>query len=276
MGYRDEARRVVDQTARDVKPFSANLVRATLAVEEGDWSNALRLLRAARAVADPAEKETAERRIALVARSLGDFDRARTAFPTYQVDDDMWRMWNGRALSAKRVDALASDPVALWHTTKMYFLARTLLNDGRSADLVRLYDRRFSSPEELNAIVHGGSPEVVMALRDVGRRGEAERMTKLRDVDARRIESRGRVPFEFYFERSQFLAAAGRREEAIAALEKAVRLGWFYNNEPYSFRDIGQEPTFRDIRSDRRFERIRAYFARHLERERREAQLLPA
>lgn len=274
MGYRKEAREVVDQTARDVNPYSANLIRATLATEEGDWSEALRLLRGARAVAEPAEKEAADRRIALVERSLGNFEEARTAFPVYEVDEDMWRMWNGSAPPAKRVDELAKNPVVLWHTTKMYFLARTLLSEGRSADLVRLYDRRFGSPDELNAIVHGGSPEVIMALRNVGRRAEADRMARWREAEARRIESRGRVPFEFYFERAQFLAAEGRREEAIRALQKAVKLGWFYGNEAYSFRDIGDEPTFRDIKSDPRFLRIRAYFGRHLERERREVQAL--
>jgi len=273
MGYRGEARQVVDQTARDVKPFSANMIRSTVAIEQGDWSEALRLLRAARAVADPVEKEAADRRIAVVMRSLGDFNQARTTFPNYEVDDDMWLMWNGKALRPERVDELAKNPVALWHTTKMYFLARTLLNDRRSADLVRLYDRRFGSPDELHAIVHGGSPEVVMALRDVGRYSEAKRLAKLRETDDRKIVSRGRVPFEFHFERSQLLAAEGRNEEAIAALEKAVRLGWFYNSEAYSFRDIGQEPTFRDIRSDQRFQRIRAYFANHVARERREAQM---
>jgi hypothetical protein len=70
------------------------------------------------------------------------------------------------------------------------------------------------------------------------------------------------------------LAAQGRREEAIAALEKAVKLGWFYNNETYSFRDIAQEPAFRDIASDPRFQQVRAYFAGHLARERREADAI--
>lgn len=275
MGYRDEARQVVDQTARDAKPFSANMIRATLAVEQGDWSEALRLLRAARAVADPAEKEAADRRIALVMRSLGNFEAARAEFPAYEVDDEMWRMWNGRAPSVKRVDELGRNPVALWHTAKMYFLARTLMKEGRSAELLRLYDRRFGSPDELHAIVHGGSPEVVMALRDAGRRAEADRLARLSEADARKIASRGRVPFEFHFERSQFLAVEGRHDEAIAALEKAARLGWFYNNEDYSFRDIGQEPAFRDIKSDPRFQRIRAYFARHAVRERLQVQSLP-
>ena len=69
------------------------------------------------------------------------------------------------------------------------------------------------------------------------------------------------------------LSEEGKHEEAIAALGNAVRLGWLYNNEAYSFRDIVQEPTFRDLKSDRRFQRIRAYFANHIARERREAQV---
>jgi hypothetical protein len=87
-----------------------------------------------------------------------------------------------------------------------------------------------------------------------------------------KVQSHGRVPFEFHYWRSQALAAAGKREEAIAALQRAVKLGWFYNNENWSFRDIAEEPAFRDIVSDPRFQRIRAYFNNHLARERRETE----
>ena len=272
MGYRDEARKVADRTARDVRPFSANLVRATLAAEQGDWSEALRYLQAARAVAEPSEKEIADRRIAVVMRALGNFEQSRAEFPAYQVDDDMWRMWNAKAPTPARVDELSRNPVALWHSTKMYFLARTLLNEGRSAELLRLYDRRFRSPDELHAILHESSPEIAMALRNAGRSAEADRMIRLGEADARRIRSHGRVPFGFYFDRSQFLAVEGRREEAIAALQKSVKLGWLYYNQPYSFRDIGQEPTFREIASDPRFQRIRTHFAAHRAREQRETR----
>jgi TolB-like protein len=272
MGYREEARKVVDQTVRDLKPFSANIVRATLATEEGDWSEALQQLRAARALADPSEKELADTRIATVMRSLGYFEQARARFPNYEVDDDMWRMWNGKAPSPLRVAELGQDPVKLWHTTKMYFLARTLLGERRSAELLRLYDRRFKSPDELHAILHDVSPEILLALRDVGRVAEADRLAKLGEADARRIQSHGRVPFDFYYNRSMMLAAEGKREEAIAALQKAVNLGWFYNSENYSFHDIAQEPAFREIVPDPRFQRVRAYLAAHVARERREAQ----
>ena len=270
MGYRQEARTVVDRVARDARPFSGNMARGKLAIHQGDWSEAMKWLRAARAVAEPSEKVMADMRMAMVMRSLGDFEHARPHFPYYEVDDDMWRMWNGKALGSQRIAELNKDPVKLWRKTKMYFLARTLLREGRSAELVRLYDLRFKSPDELRATLGQASPELVMALRDVGRVADADRMAKLGEADARRVQSYGQVPFDFYFDRSQFLAAEGKREEAISALQKAVGLGWFYNYEPYSFRDIVQEPTFRDILTDLRFQRIRARFANHLARERRE------
>ena len=270
MGYRDEARTVVDRVARDAKPFAGNMARGKLAIHQGDWSEAMKWLRAARAVAEPSENVMADMRMAMVVRSLGDFEQARASFPYYEVDDDYWRMWNGRALAPQRIAELSKDPVKLWRKTKMYFLARTLLGEGRSTELVRLYDLRFKSPDELRDTLGQASPELVLALRDTGRVADADRMARLGEADARRVHSYGRVPFGFYFERSQFLAAEGKREEAISALQKAVRLGWFYNNEPYSFRDIAQEPTFREIASDPRFRRIRAHLANHLARERSE------
>ena len=276
MGYRQEAQTVVDRVARDAKPFSGNMARGKLAIHQGDWSEATKWLRAARAVAEPSEKVMADMRMAMVMRSLGDFEHARPHFPYYEVDDDMWRMWNGKALAPQRIAELNKDPVKLWRKTKMYFLARTLLRERRSAELVRLYDLRFKSPDELRATLGQASPELVMALRDVGRVADADRMAKLGEADSRRVESYGRVPFGFYYERSQFLAAEGKREEAISALQKAVKLGWFYSNEPYSFHDIAQEPTFRDTGSDSRFQRIRAYFANHLARERKELRNAPS
>lgn len=271
MGYRDESRKVAERVVRDAKPFSGDMVRASLATQQGDWSEALKWIRAARAAADPSEKGLAERRIAVLMRTLGYFEQAREQFPFYEVDDEMWRMWNGKSPSPERVAQLAKNPVRLWNSSKAYFLFRTLLKDRRSAELVRLYDLRFKSPEDLRANLSETSFEHIMALRDVGRRPEADRMARLAQADLQKVQSHGRVPFGFYAELSQLLAAIGKRDEAIAALQKAVNLGWFYNNNPTSFHDIAEEPVFRDIASDPRFQRIRAYFASHLAKERRES-----
>jgi TolB-like protein/tetratricopeptide (TPR) repeat protein len=270
MGFRDEARRVVDQTVRDAKPFSGDMVRTTLAIQQGDWSEALRWLRAARSAAEPSEKVLTDIRTAMVMRSLGYFEEAKARFPLYEVDEDMWLMWNGKAPSPPRVAELGRSPVRLWAGAKAHFLIRTLVRERRSAELVRLYDLRFKSPDELYATLDGIPAELIMALRDVGRNADADRMTRLAEADLQDVQSHGRVPFEFWYWRSQFLAATGKPEEATAALQKAVDLGWFYNNETSSFGDIAEEPAFRDIVSDRRFQRIRAYLARHVARERQE------
>ena len=270
MGYRDEARRVVDRVARDAKPFSGNMARGKLAIHQGDWSEAMKWLRAARAVAQPSEEVMVDMRTGIVMRSLGNFEQSRPDFPYYEVDDDFWRMWNGHALTPQRIAELSRDPVRQWRSEKMHFLARTLLRERRSAELVRLYDLRFKSPDEFRATLGQASPELVMAFRDVGRSADAVRMANVGEADARRMQAYGRVSYQFYFERSLFLAAEGKREEAISALQQAVKLGWIYNSEPSSFRDIAQEPTFRGIVSDPRFQRIRAHFASHIARERRE------
>lgn len=272
MGYREEARKVVNRTVRDAKPFSGYMVRTTLAIAQGDWSEALRWLRAARTVAEPSEKALTDIRTAIVMRSLGYFDEARAQFPLYEVDDDMWRMWNGKAPSPQRVAELSKNSVRLWASTKGYFLVRTLVREHRSAELVRLYDLRFKSPDELYSTLNDIPPELIMALRDVGRNADADKMVRLGEANLNKIQSHGRVPFEFHYWRSQVLAAAGKREEALAVLQRAVELGWFYNNEGTSFRDIAEEPAFRTIVSDPRFQRIRAYFNKHLARERREAE----
>jgi TolB-like protein len=270
MGYRDEARMVAQRVVGDARPFSGDMVRASLAILQGDWSEALKWIRVARAAGDPSEKGLADNRTAVLMRTLGYFEQARAQFPLYEVDDDLWRMWNGKAPSPQRVAQLARNPVRLWNSTKGYFLFRTLLAEGRSAELVHLYDLRFKSPEELHTTLGEASVEHIIAFRDVGRRAEADRMAKLAQGDLQKIQSHGGVPSDFYYEQSQIFAANGQREKAIAALQKAVKLGWFYNNGPNSFRDLAGEPVFRDIVPDPRFQQIRSYFVAHLAKERRE------
>ena len=82
-------------------------------------------------------------------------------------------------------------------------------------------------------------------------------MIALAEAAVRRTLSLGRVPSWYYAIAAQLWAVAGRREEALTALERAVGRGWLYGAERDSFADIALEPAFATLRGDPRFQRIR-------------------
>ncbi len=65
----------------------------------------------------------------------------------------------------------------------------------------------------------------------------------------------------------------GRTALALAVLERATIRGWIDQDEEL-LPDIGDEPAFRSLRGDPRFEHIRARINAHLARERREVEQL--
>ena len=64
----------------------------------------------------------------------------------------------------------------------------------------------------------------------------------------------------------------GRKDVALRDLEKALALGWLYVSDldDASLPDFGDEPAFRSLRGDKRFEAIRARVNKGIARERRE------
>jgi hypothetical protein len=215
-------------------------------------------------------------------RALGYLDAVRPIWRFYRLDDAMWGMWHGRAPTAAYIEAFYADPVKGWADDVVtYFTLRTLLTAGREAELVRLYDRRFASPE---AFVKGelghwniiaSAPMVGLALAKVGRKDESDRLLALADAAVRRTLGRGRVPNAYHFLCAQLWAAMGDKRAAVTALQRAEKLGWRYSQSD-SLPDLADEPAFAPLRGNPLFERIRADERALVERERRELGPLPA
>jgi hypothetical protein len=248
-----------------------------MAWRRGDFSGQYRHAQLAFAVADGGKRFFPELAMGRALRATGHYPEARRIWHHYPLDDRMWRMWNGEAPSGREVEGLLRDPIGTWtDEAANHFLLRSLMNAGRAREVAQLYDRRFSSPEMM-AAAHptghvsfvGDSVVVALALRQAGRGAEADRLLALADAAARRRLARGRVPRWYLADCAAIWAALGRRDQALSALERAVGLGWYYAGI-LSLGDIGDEPAFRSLRGEPRFERIRATFKAHIERERLE------
>ena len=68
-------------------------------------------------------------------------------------------------------------------------------------------------------------------------------------------------------------AVEGRKDEALATLQRAFRRGWRQNGGA-DLRDIADEPAFRSMSGDPRFAQLRGLLAAHYARERQEVALL--
>lgn len=110
---------------------------------------------------------------------------------------------------------------------------------------------------------------VALALRTAGRREEADAL--LREADALLVAAyrRGAVPTWFDEDAAAIWAVQGKPAQAVAALERALRRGAAHAGRT-DLPKLEDEPVFRSLRSDPRFEAVRSKYAAHYARERAE------
>ena len=264
LGLEKEAWRYARRVEQDglPSPFQAHMTRGFMAELNGNLSLALAEGLAARRTAEAGYKMFPSFLFGGALRAAGDHTRARRFWPQYEVDDIVWKLWHGQPPSARELASLSRDPIRLWGNDVIVPpLLKSLVNHGRATEVVDLYRRRFGSPEKLQPYPGGhmdfvpDAATMAVALRDVGMNEEADRMLKLarQAVDARL--RRGRVPRQ-YFYRAALVAAAQREDRtALEWLAKADASKWWYAKE-FALPDIADEPAFRKLRDNPRFQAI--------------------
>ncbi|HYG30805.1 MAG TPA: BTAD domain-containing putative transcriptional regulator [Allosphingosinicella sp.] len=260
----------------------------------GDFSAAAAAFAEALRRVEPHSADFSDMHLAEVFRQLGLATEARR---TGRFDEAIWRLWQGELPSldelARRNRSCAPVPICGGEANDHdgYFAAlavKRLLNAGRGRELAALYDRHgllALSPghlEDRPAILVSNGPLLAIVLRQAGRTEEAERLLAAADRAIARITAAGRVPSWFLADSAQTWALQGRGERALAALERALDRGWlyggFYGGET-ALADIAEEPAFRSLRGEARFDQVRRRIRSHFERERtqtRTAGLLAA
>lgn len=300
MGRRQEAIGYVRRVERDASRHQVHLVRAALAQARGDFSaQAAELAAAAAATDDPGKKTRAAYERAFVCYNLGLFDRARTEWSKVWHAGGAFTLRPERmgeyeiyfAIRRGRLPSLAelrTQSASTFHKDQAYAAqgAKLLINAGRARDVVALYDgdgilglANARPLDHFSGRMEGGAI-VAAALRAVGRTAEADAiLVRLdRTILAGLARSRSRAPSSFLAEAANVWAMRGKTDAALSALERARQLGWVYvepDEGDISLRDIGEEPAFRSLRGNPRFEAIRARINAHLARERRELAAIP-
>lgn len=278
LGFEDEAWRYARRIERDGDPlpFFAHMVRGDMASRNGDLSLQLAEGLAAKRTADSGHRYFADFQIGSALRAAGDLDRARPFWVFSRVDEEMiWRLWHGQPPSVRELAALSRKPIYLWGDATISPLLKALVNHGRSAEVVDLYRRRFGTPARLWPYplehIHyvEDATTIAIALRDAGISDEANALLALvrQSVDER--FRRGRVPRSYFYRASMVAAAQGDDRNALRWLEKADTSKWWYAQE-FSLLDIADEPAFRNLRSNPRFQAVAAHQRAWQAKERRE------
>ncbi len=278
MGDRAEAEAVARRGFRD-NEIQQHMLLGRIAWIFGDFSEAARRWSIVAQSNSPRWSDTARRTMNDATLAVGLRTGPIDAVPQPIALRDTWQIWMEAPPSSAVWQSRNRDPIAAEvYRGENIVAAKLMLNAGRTSELAATYDRavgllglRQRQPLRVDQL--GEVPMVALVLRQSGRAAEADRLLREADASVRAVYRRGRVPFWFDAEAAAIWAVQGRKEEALAMLEQAAGRGWVHSGGT-NLRDIADEPAFRSLRGQLRFERLRARLAAHYARERSETEKL--
>lgn len=274
LGHRAESIKIVNRVAAHNDPFQSQMVRGDLAWRQGDFANEVTIGTRALALANEGQRRFAHLTIGRALRAAGLNEQARQIWPFYTVTDDVANAWNGIAPTPAQFAALTASPDRFWsgHPIRQ-LMFRTLVNSGRTAEIVAFLDRTRDTPASLRTrhfAVAGficSVPPLVQALRAEGRPREAAELLAFARRDMDRLLAGREIPARLFYLDSELAMLEGHPDAAIARLEQAAARGWLYAREDM-LPDLGDEPAFRPLAGNPRFDAIRAAQSAHVARER--------
>lgn len=277
LGNRQLAASQVQQLYRhgQPRPHIQHMLRGDLAFRLGDFSKAMEEFTAASRSTDAAGRVWADSGRGSVYFNVGMFNEARPLIAFKAIESD-WDIFEGNQPTPAAVEISRKHPFYAWNMQERnYFLLRLLVNGGRFPEVAALYDRRFKSPEEFARTPRGhesflnDSIPVILALRQVGRAREADRIQAIARAEIQKRYDAGVIPSWYEVIAAQHFALDGDQARALTSLERAYRLGWL-NRLYLGLPNIEDEPAFRSLVGNPRFEALRQRMQATYTRERGE------
>jgi hypothetical protein len=149
-------------------------------------------------------------------------------------------------------------PDSWWDATLVGPQAAQLVTEGRAALLVSLYDRRFKSPDDF--VLHCPSfcdpvatgPALVVALRQMGRRADADRMLAALQAAVRKLEAAGDLLIDTQLTAARLAALESDGNAANRLLREAIARGW--KGQETELPDPENDPAFAALRGQPDFQ----------------------
>ena len=274
MGDRAGAEAIARRSLPD-KEVNLDILLGRIAWIFADYSDASRRWAIVVGSNSPRWSNTAERTLRDATHAVGVTTGPLVDVPSPLSTRDNWRKWMDGPPSPAVWQQRNRDPIAAAAYRKHNLVAaKFMLNTGRWRELVATYESALGFQGirpglRLRVDQLSEAPIVAMALRAGGRAEAAERLVRAAGSLTRTVYRRGRVPFWFDAQSAAIFAVEGSNGEALSALERAFQRGWRQNNGA-DLRSLADEPAFRALNGDPRFERLRARIAAHYARERAE------
>ena len=267
---------------RDLPDKHANLhiLLGRVAWIFGDYSEAVRHWRIVARSNSPRWSDTAERTLRDAQHVLGLPTGPLVDVPHVIATRDDWRKFMEAPPAPAVWRQRNREPIAAAAFRKHNLIAaKLMLNAGRWRELLTTYDSTIGIQglrpgSRLRVDQLSEAPVVALALRAGGRAQEAELLLRQADTLTRSVYRKGKVPFWFDAQSAAIFAVRGNKDEAISTLQRAFDRGW-RQNDGADLRDIADEPVWRSLHGDPRFEKLQAKIAAHYAREREETRRLP-
>lgn len=273
LGFEEESRRYLEYVGREGDAASAHIERGSMAGREGNLSEQVKEGLAAKASADPSRRIFADFTIWAALRTAGYVDEARFNSRFYHIDEALWNLWRGIPPDRAEIARRFADPKKGWSDWEFARpLLKSLVNKGRANEVVSLYRAQFGSPRALLSHPRGhiatleDGTSIAVALQDVGQIEEARDLLATLRKSADSHLRAGRVPRHYHLYVAMIAGAQQDRMTALRELETLGALKWHYGGGT----DIADEPAFRSLKGDPRFEAIAARHRAWKARERRE------
>jgi TolB-like protein len=156
-------------------------------------------------------------------------------------------------------------------------MGRLLPNHRRLPEYLGFYRTAVHNADEFYELVNwpGGwaryfriAPNAAANLRAAGETAQAAAIVQRQENMIEPLMRNGSPDRVMLVALAQLRSVEGRNDDAISALNAAVARGWLPNRVYYAA-DIAEEPSFRNLLGDARFQAIRSEIRRRLEDERR-------
>ena len=267
---------------RDMPDKGANLhiLLGRIAWIVADYSEAVRRWTIVARSNSPRWSDTAERTRRDARHALGLPTEALVDIPQAVSARDDWRKFTDAPPAPAAWRQRNRDPIAAAVYRKHNLIAaKLMLNAGRWSELLATHDSAIGLQgirpgSRLRVDQLSEASLVALALRAGGRAQEAERLLRQADSLTRDVNRKGKVPFWFDAQSAAIFAVLGKKDEALSTLQRAFDRGW-RQSDGADLPDIADEPVWRSLHGDPRFERLRARIAAHYAREREETRRLP-
>ena len=261
MGKRHEAESVARHGFAQ-NPSNLQIILGRIAWTVGDFSEAGRNWSTVARSNSPRWSGTAKGRLEEVKYKLGLGGTAEDPQPRDPTRRRTFRSWINVPPTVAVWRARNRDPMtADQYRDDNRAAAKLMLNAARAPELAETYDgavglMSLRPGEPLRVDQLSEAPVVAIALRQVGRPAEADRLLREADRLVRTVYSGSAVPFWFEADAAAIFATEGKTNAALTLLERAMSRGWSHGGVA-DLRDLADEPAFRALRGNPRFEHIR-------------------